>query len=310
MGSDTSPDALLDAILHAHTLESLVLFATKEVFAGRKESELVHFCPVQEFISMEDDPLLVLRRKKNSSLCVGIRALQEKKIDAFVSAGNTGALMAYATFQLPMLPSIKRATLLTLLPTKKREVAVLDVGANVTAKSCDLLQFAQMGIAFQKSRGVPHPLVGLLNIGTEEKKGTQELRDAYQQLLTLNEKERLFIGNIEGRDVFKGEIDVLVTDGFTGNVFLKTAEGIAGFILDQLKSESAFSFSPFLRVLITALERRLQYADYPGAVLAGIDGVVVKCHGNLEPIALVNAIKGASLLVTGAFLEKIRSELC
>lgn len=202
---------------------------------------------------------------------------------------------------------------MTLIPTKLEPVAVLDVGANVNVKAENLLQFAQMGIAYQKTRGIKHPTVGLLNIGEEKQKGTPELRKAYEILETLNRDAPfdapIFIGNIEGRNVFHGNIDVLITDGFTGNVFLKTAEGIAGFILDQLEKVKLAEIFPQLKNMINPLRHRLHYAEYPGAILCGVEGIVIKCHGESTPEAFINSIKGASHLVRHFFLEKIKSEL-
>ncbi|HSX12599.1 MAG TPA: phosphate acyltransferase PlsX, partial [Rhabdochlamydiaceae bacterium] len=269
---------------------------------------------VSEFISMEDGPLTAVRRKKNSSLCLGIRKLKEYAIDALITAGNTGALLACAKLELPMLPGIDRPALMTLIPTKKEPIAVLDVGANVSVKAEHLVQFASMGIAYQKTRGVEHPTVGLLNIGTEKKKGTPELRKAYEHLQQqLNRispiSSPVFVGNVEGRDVFNGEIDVLVTDGFSGNIFLKTAEGLAEFILDDLQKAGAFEGSLELKNIISALWHRLRYDEYPGAILCGVDGIVMKCHGRSSPSSLVHSIKGAIRLYEHFFLEKIKHEL-
>ena len=236
MGSDTSPHDLFSAVLlfsEQNPSVELVICVTQDVL-----DEIS--CPfptliATDVISMEDDPSVAVRRKKNSSMAQGLRLLKERRIDAFVSAGNTGALFLTAKKNLSTLPGIDRPALLTVLPTQGREIAVLDVGANIAVKAKHILQFAAMGIAYQKSRGVEHPTVGLLNIGTEAQKGTPELREAYQALDTLNRDRMVFVGNVEGRDAFKGDIDVLVTDGFTGNVFLKTAEGIAAFIWEELE---------------------------------------------------------------------------
>ena len=141
----------------------------------------------------------------------------------------------------------------------------MDVGANARCTAENLFQFALMGIAYQKSRGIAEPTVGLLNIGTEAKKGTPEHQEAYQKLLTLNQKRKVFIGNIEGRDALEGLCDVLVTDGFTGNVFLKTAEGIAGALLNQLEANASEECSPHLKTVLSGIRRRLHYAEYPGA---------------------------------------------
>ncbi|MBS0653601.1 MAG: phosphate acyltransferase, partial [Verrucomicrobia bacterium] len=184
MGSDTQPLELLHAIYHfadqlppsAH----LTLFATTDIFAGRHSpSPNIALHVVQEYISMDEAPLSAIRNKKQSSICVGIKMLKEKRLHAFVSAGNTGALMCAAKLSLPMLPGIDRPALLTLLPTRGNEIAVLDVGANTSCKAHHLIEFALIGAAFQKIRGVNNPKVGLLNIGSEAKKGTPQLREAY-----------------------------------------------------------------------------------------------------------------------------------
>jgi glycerol-3-phosphate acyltransferase PlsX len=310
MGSDTPPEVLFQAVLQLSEEDvdaDITVFATSEVL--NELSWVDKQVAVKEFISMEDDPIFAVRRKKESSMAVGIRILQEKGIDAFVSAGNTGALLLTAKTTLSTLPGIDRPALLTLLPTKGKEIAVLDVGANLTLKSKHILQFAAMGIAYQKSRGVAHPTVGLLNVGTEAKKGTPQLREAYQKLESLNRDFPTFLGNIEGKDAFQGDIDVLVTDGFTGNVFLKTAEGIAAFILEDIEGTAKESCSMHLKGLLTQLRSRLHYAEYPGAILCGVDGIVVKCHGDSTPEALMSGVKGAIRLVQHDFLDKIKSQL-
>ena len=170
-----------------------------------------------------------------------------------------------------------------------------------------------MGVAYQKARGIVQPTVGLLNIGSEKKKGTPELRETYQRLQALNRNSEkntpIFIGNIEGRDVFQGNIDVLVTDGLTGNVFLKTAEGIANFIIDQLFESTNEECSPHLKNALGALRQKLHYAEYPGAILCGVDGIVMKCHGDSTPRSLINGIKGAMRLAENNFLQKIKAQL-
>jgi len=311
LGSDTPPEELLSALLKfflelkgsAH----LFLFGTAPLFKGIPFPSKITPVPVSEVISMEDNPLSAIRHKRKSSLCTGIDMLKEGKLQAFISAGNTGALMAYAKMRLPDLPGIDRPALLTLLPTREQEIAVLDVGANTTFKAEHLYQFALMGAAYQRSRGVQNPTVGLLNIGAEAKKGTPELREAYKMLEKL--KKARFIGNIEGRDVFQGHIDVLVTDGFTGNVFLKTAEGIAGVILDQLEESAQEECSPHLKGMLSAMRTQLHYAEYPGAILCGVDGIVMKCHGNTSSQSFTHSVVSAIRLIKHDFLNQIRSYL-
>lgn len=317
LGSDIPPAELLKASLSfAKELKPsvhLTLLGDLPLFEDVRPTANVLFHTVKNAIAMDDAPLTAIRRKRDSSLCTGIRLLNEGKLHAFVSAGNTGALMACAKIELPELPHVERPALMTLLPTRQNEIAVVDVGANTTYKAKHLVQFALMGIAYQKSRGIKSPKVGLLNIGSEAKKGTPELQLAYNQLLAMSAHKKAgfsFVGNIEGRDVFEGAIDVLVTDGFTGNVFLKTAEGIASVILDELHSTSMEKESPsHLKAIVSEMRQRLNYAEYPGAILCGIDGIIIKCHGNSSPLSMIRSITTASRLVEHRFLDCLKDEL-
>lgn len=317
MGSDSSPDGLLSCVLDfARSISSdvhLTLFATAEVFSKkRKIPPQVTFHLVEEVISMDEPPLTAIRRKKNSSICAGIRLLKEGTLHAFISAGNTGALMGCAKLQLPALPHVDRPSLLTLLPTQTGDLAVLDVGANTSTKAKYLVQNAAMGAAYQRSRGIKEPRVALLNIGSEAMKGTPELQEAYHQLEMLGKKKSagfIFHGNVEGRDVFHGGIDVLVTDGFTGNVFLKTAEGIAAAILDQFEKAALEGCTSELKKMISGMRTRLHYAEYPGALLCGIDAIVIKCHGNISSDSLTRSVTTAERLIKHAFLEQIKKTL-
>jgi len=309
MGCDSAPEDIYRAVLQLLQEDfpaQIIFFASLEV-SGELDSSL-EIVKCSQVIHMDDDPIMAVRRKKDSTLCQGLQHLKSKKIDAFVSAGNTGALLLAAKTTLKTIRGIDRPALLALLPTKKKELAVLDVGANLSLKPDHILQFAAMGIAYQKSRGIENPTVGLINIGTEAKKGTPQLREAYLKLDAMNRDKQVFAGNIEGKDVFHGNIDVLVTDGFTGNVFLKTAEGIAAFILEELESSQETSFSHVKHELAN-LRSRMHYAEYPGAILCGVNGIVVKCHGDSSPETFVHGIKGALRLVQHGFLEKIKSQL-
>lgn len=311
MGSDTQPLELLHAIYRfadqlpptAH----VTLFGTTEIISGQHSpSPNIALHIVQEYISMDEAPLSAIRNKKQSSICVGIKMLKEKRLHAFVSAGNTGALMCAAKLSLPMLTGINRPALLTLLPTLRNEIAVLDVGANISCKTRHLIEFALIGATFQKVRGISNPKVGLLNIGSEAKKGTPELREAYACLEKMAPSQLDFAGNIEARDVFQGEIDVLVTDGFTGNVFLKTAEGIASVVLDQLEKTAQEKCPPHLKEVLAEMRQRLHYAEYPGAILCGIEGIVMKCHGNAATQSVVNSITSSIRLVEHRFIDKTK----
>ncbi len=191
-----------------------------------------------------------------------------------------------------------------MLPTAKDPVAVIDVGGNVSCKATHLVQFALMGAAYQRcfhSRRVPR--VGLLNIGVESKKGTSELRQAYDILSQRPKGGHIhFVGNVEGREVFQGDVDVLVTDGFTGNVFLKTSEGVSSFILDHLKQ----AIDP---AALPGLQRQFSYEEYPGAVVCGVEGVVIKCHGLSTAHGMLNGILGAANLVQNQFVDMLKKEL-
>ncbi len=311
MGCDAQPIDIAQSIVsllpEISDSITVVFFGTQKVIEKIPCSEQIEVYLAEEVISMDEDPLFAIRRKKNSSICLAMRMLKAKEIDALISAGNTGALITAANLFLTKLPGSDRAALLTLLPTKLHPLAVLDVGANPSFKVQHLLQYAAIGIAYQKSRGIENPTVGLLNIGAEAGKGTPQMRDAYQLLEQLNKTtppRTIFAGNIEGRDVFNGVVDVLVTDGFTGNVFLKTAEGIASFILSQIEE----NFTEPLPILAT-LRKRLHYAEYPGAVVAGVDGIVMKCHGDGSPNAFRESLKATDQLLSHDFLSRIKKEL-
>jgi phosphate acyltransferase len=310
LGSDTSPKQLMDAIC-AFKAElkpciQLTLFGLHDL-AHCALPDGILFHTASQAIEMQDDPLYAVRRKKDSSLYLGVQMLKEGHLDAFISSGNTGALMAASKLLLSTLPGVDRPALLTLLPTRKAEIAVLDVGANTSYKAKHLLQFALMGAAFQKSRGITHPKVGLLNVGAEAKKGTPELRTVYESLKKMPSPPFLFVGNIEAREVFQGGIDVLVTDGFTGNVFLKTAEGIAVVILNEIEESMREQEFSHLNPTLTKLRHHLHFAKYPGALLAGVDGIVIKCHSNASIESVLSSIISAARLTEHHFLDCIKN---
>lgn len=286
-GNDNAPQTLLSALKQLSIPSDVAL-----VTIGPPSLAVEVSAP--EVIEMDEHPLTALRQKKRASIPLGMRLLKEGKIDAFVSAGNTGALVSSAKMILRMLPGHLRPSLLALMPTKKQPVAVLDLGANVQCKAQHLVQFAKLGIAFQKIRGIQHPRVGLLNIGTEPLKGTSELQLAHISLSSLPH----FVGNIEGKTVFDGDVDVLITDGFTGNIFLKTAEGVASLILDKIKADGeAKRF------------QSLTLAEYPGALLAGVNGIVIKCHGYATPKGFTNGVCEAIHWAKEGFVQKITNAL-
>lgn len=317
LGSDTPPADLLPAIrklaeqakagLHLVVLTTRSMGPTPCVLTQFPHLEIRY---VDEFISMADDPLFAIRKKKNSSLVLGMRMLKKKQIDAFVSAGNTGALVAAAALMLPMLPGIKRPALLAVLPTLQAPLTVLDVGGNVSCKAQHLVQFAQLGAAYHRCRyGKASTKIGLLNIGAESKKGTAELREAHTLLNDLygaGKSEQVhFIGNVEARDTFRGTFDVLVTDGFTGNILLKTSEGVSSFVFDYLQEKG----SEQLKGSLEGLQGIFNYDEHPGAIICGTEGLVIKCHGNATAASLYAGVRGAIDLLEKQFIARMKDAL-
>lgn len=319
MGSDNSPKILFEGVLRAAEemppSTVLVVIGTHSALQTlpaipNPPQGRIEYLPVSDAITMNDEPVLAISRKKGSSIVTGIRLLKRRQLDAFVSAGNTGALLASATLQLPRLPGIKRPALLVSLPTVTGSVAVLDVGGNVSCKAHHLVQFAHMGAAYQRcSEGIAKPTVGLLNIGAEPKKGTSVIREAYQLLSCQPGPHMQFLGNVEGREVFQGKTDVLVTDGFTGNVLLKTAEGVSSFIFDYVQETISSAPTQMFEQALQNLRRYFSYAEYPGAFICGVEGVVMKCHGHSSSRAMLNGIKGAAHLVQNNVIAHLKDSL-
>lgn len=306
MGGDQTPEVIFDAVLRVaeSTTDQLVVLATHTLYSSLSEKNhpQVEFITTEEFIEMDEPPLLAVRRKKNASMAAGMRLLKEGKLDAFISTGNTGALVATAMLHLETLPGVERPALLVTMPTANGEVVVLDVGANVMPKPAHLLAYAHLGSLFRKCyHGLENPTIGLLNIGTEEQKGTKDIKETYR-LLQESFQDR-FLGNTEGREVFQGRVDILVTDGFTGNVFLKTSEGVSSFLVDYLEKEFRVSD------IAAHLNQKFNYSEHPGAFLCGVDALVVKCHGYSDQQAMINGIKGAADLARAGVLQKIKTAL-
>lgn len=323
MGSDTSPVVLFHAVMQAaenFPEAGLTVFVTQsaldEIFSHSsslftRRQGYIEFQVVSEVIEMHEEPLMAIRQKKNSSLTLGIKLLKKRYLNAFVTAGNTGALIAGAALSMPLLHGIKRPALLASLPTQKGSIAIVDVGGNVSCKANHLVQFALLGSACQRCfKKIERPRVGLLNIGVESKKGTSVVRQAYQLLQGMSDRgEILFTGNVEGRNLFLGEVDVVVTDGFTGNILLKTSEGVSSFLLQHLREILQVLAPEQSGLILRELSQRFDYEEYHGAVVCGIDGVIVKCHGQSSPKELFHGIQGAIRLVQNHFVQQIKSQL-
>ncbi|OGG03492.1 MAG: hypothetical protein A3F83_09005 [Candidatus Glassbacteria bacterium RIFCSPLOWO2_12_FULL_58_11] len=271
--------------------------------------EIVH---APEVVEMGESPSVALRKKKRSSIAVGIELTARKEAQAFISAGNTGAVMAASLLGLGRISGISRPGICSVFPTTKKSCVVVDVGANVDSKPAHLLHFALMGAIYsEKVLGTPRPRVGLLNVGEEPGKG-DELSVATHKLLSASSLN--FIGNVEGGDIFEGLADVVVCDGFVGNVVLKLSEKILNLLISHLKTEikanplAALGFL-LLKQTFEDMKKTFDYTEYGGAPLLGIEGTTIICHGGSPPRAFRNAIKSARLAVLNNINEIIRQEV-
>ena len=263
-----------------------------------------------DVVTDDDKPAQALRTGRRSSMRLAIDAVAEGEADGIVSAGNTGALMAMAKFALKMLPGIDRPAMASYFPTQRGESVMLDLGANVECDADNLVQFALMGEVFARTvLGLHEPTVGLLNVGEEEMKGNDAVRGAAAQ---LREADLInFHGFIEGDDIAAGAVDVIVTDGFTGNVALKTAEGTVRLFAEFTRS--AFKHSLMARIgylfakrSLRKLQQRLDPRSYNGAVFLGLQGIAVKSHGSADALAFANAVGVAVDMKVNGFLDQIR----
>jgi glycerol-3-phosphate acyltransferase PlsX len=273
----------------------------------------IEIVPASEVITMRDSPSQAFRKKKDSSAHVAAKLVRGGLADGFISAGNTGAVMAVARFGLGTLPSVDRPALAAPFPTARGGTSVLvDVGANVDSKPAHLVQFAVMGeIYYRAIFGTRRPKVALLSIGEEEMKGNELTREAH---IRLKHSALNFVGNVEGREIFGGAVDVIVCDGFIGNVALKISEGVAQHIVGLLKDALQSTLSSQVGYVLSKkayrnFRKKIDYSEYGGAPLLGVKGVTVIGHGSSNAHAIKNAIRVAMELVRGGVNEKIEQEL-
>ena len=307
MGGDFGPSVVVPGTIDAarlHDLHVLLVGDTPKVEAELAKLDLanVHFDIVQadDVVHMNEKPSDILRRKKNASIQVACRLVKDGKADAVVSAGHSGATVACGMFIMGRLPGVERPALAALLPTEKNPVVVLDAGANVDCRPYHLFQFGLMGDAFARDLGYAAPRVSLLSIGEEEGKGNSQVKEAYE-LLKLAQNLN-FVGNAEGRDIFTGDIDVVVCDGFVGNVVVKMSEGLASALVRMLKRLFTSGFLPALGGMLAKgafkkFATTIDYAEYGGAPLLGLQGLAIVCHGRSSARAMQNAIKMAGTFV-------------
>ncbi|MFO7865209.1 MAG: phosphate acyltransferase PlsX [Candidatus Aminicenantes bacterium] len=283
----------------------------KELSAQDQSAARIKIVNATESIGMSEG-LLSFRRKKRSSILVGTQLVKEKKADAFVSMGNTGAVVYISKQVLGALEGVERPSLALLVPTLKGLTLLTDVGANVNCSPENLEQFAIMGEIFMQSAlGIENPRVALMSIGEENTKGNELTKDVYER---LSASDINFIGNIEGKDIYSGKADVIVTDGFTGNIALKTSEGVIDTFANMAKNEimkNIFAKLGFLLMKrhLKKLYKKVDYSEYGGAHLLGIDGVCIVGHGRSNPVAVKNAIRLAQDYVKGKVQENIRKRL-
>lgn len=328
MGGDHAPDAIV-----AGTVRAAKEFDAELVLVGRGAEVLqalekqgitnlpkgMEVANAEDVVDMHDDPATVVRKRRDSSMVVGLRMLSEDKGDAFISAGSTGALLAAATLIVKRIPGIRRAAMAPTIPTAAGRCVLVDCGATAECTPEFLQQFACMGSYLAKATlGIQEPRVGLLNIGSEDTKGTELQRGAYLLLQELHDTGTIrFIGNIEARDVPLGGADVVVADGFSGNVLLKSIEGTAKFMSDQLKKifmkNTLTKVSAlFCKSGISDLKRMMDYREVGGTPFLGITKPVIKAHGSSDELAIYNAIRQAIAVVqadlTTAIEENVASK--
>lgn len=270
-------------------------------FASRDRIEVVH---TPDRIAPEDSPISALRRTPRSSIRVGLELHKEGRADAFVSAGSTGAVMAASQLTLRSLEGVDRPTLGTPFLTARGTTLVVDSGANVECKPQQLVQFARLGTVYmQDVMGVPRPSVGLLNIGAEARKGTEAVQAAHRLLAESNLN---FVGNVEGRDIMRHGCDVLVCDGFVGNILLKFYESLANFLVTRVRSRLT---EQCLDAGLEELFRGIDYAEYGGVPLLGVNGVSIVCHGASSPKAIKEAVGAAKRAADSDMISHMASDL-
>lgn len=317
MGADGAPRVEVEGVISAvRSDQASVILVGDEArlrhelqalgATGEANIEVRH---APEVITMDDAPSMAVKQKKKSSMRICFDLVKAGEADAAVSAGNSGAMMACGLFVLGRLPGVERPAIVTSLPTKAGECALLDMGANVDPKPTTLAQWAVLGAVYARMlHGKARPRVGLLSNGSEDHKGTALTRETHQLLVRAAAPARTnaqadcdfdYVGCIEGRDVFRGDVDVVVTDGFTGNVVLKSVEGAAEVIMSMVREEIGRA-GPLARLgaalmmkPLRSLKRRTDYAEYGGAPLVGVDGVALICHGGSNARAIKNAVRVA-----------------
>lgn len=316
MGGDHAPKAIVEGAISAAQewpdMEIILVGdqSRLESLVGSLPSNLrIHHA--SEVIGSDDEPVKAVRRKKDSSMVVAGRLVREGQADAMISAGNSGALLATGLLVVGRIPGIERPALAPIIPTLDgRGVLALDLGANMDATPDQLMQYAIMGSIYRnKVHGIQNPKIGLLNVGTESSKGNELTKQAYP---LLEQAPVNFVGNVEARDILKTECDVIVCDGFAGNILLKTLEGAAGTLIGMLKTEFKRSFMTKMAALIMkpglSQFKKFDYKEHGAAPLLGTNGLVLKSHGSSDAKAIKNGVRQARTALQNNLLESIAKE--
>lgn len=325
MGGDNAPEANIrgavtaideiDAEIILIGNEKKIKDKIKEIYGKDNIEEIndrLKIINAEEEITMEDSPTKAIKTKKDSSMVVGFNMLKNGEGDVFLSAGNSGALLAGATLLVGRIKGIDRPALAAMLPAFESKFLLMDAGANTNCKTINILQFAQMASIYLKNTyKIERPKIGLLNNGTEETKGNDLMKESYKLLKENAEAYEFdFYGNIEGREAFSGEVDAVVTDGFTGNIFLKTTEGVGKMVKSNLKKEASKSIFSKISLLpampiIKRFGKSMDYKEYGGALFLGVKKPVIKAHGSSDEKLFVYTLKQAVNFVNDKTVDNI-----
>ncbi len=323
MGGDNSPKKIIDGIILNNPTNKNIfykIFGNKtqieQCIANKIENNYFEIIHTDNFVKSTDSPLEGAKRGKDTSMWLAIESVKNKETDIIISAGNTGALLVISKLNLKMIENIDKPALSALWPNKKGMSVVLDLGANIECSSKNLIDFSIMGASLYKSL-YPNddPNVALLNIGSEELKGNETIKETYQLLNEKNSQKGFnFSGYIEGNQLMNGDVNVIIADGFTGNVALKTAEGTAGFITGELKKAMTGNLigkiSSFLNMSnLNKFKKRLDPRLYNGAIFIGLDSPVVKSHGGTDYVGFSNSIDVCYKIVKGDLISKIKENI-
>lgn len=315
MGGDFAPEEIIKGAIEFLAEENidLILVGDKEkiihqISKYQNIKKIPFIIHAKDRVLMDDEPRIVLRKKKESSLGISFDLLKNNDVSAVVSAGNTGAMLAYSLFKIGRIKGINRPAIATLLPTIKGETILIDSGANVDCNAQNLLEFGKLGSLYSEiTLGINSPRIGLLNIGEEEKKGNSLTKESFSLLKNSNLN---FIGNVEGKDIPEGKADVVVCDGFVGNTILKFGEGVGSAIFTLLKDEIKKDFfakfgALFLRKNFLQLKRKIDHNEYGGAPLLGVEKLVIITHGRAKSRTIKNAIRLAKKLQDMELIKKL-----